>query len=301
MGSQPKVTAVILNWNDSERTLFCVESVRDCQYSNLDLIVVDNGSTDNSKQQLESQLRQENLIINEENLGFAGGMNCGISEALADGTDYIWILNNDIVIEDSGIVQQLVDVFESNDEVGIVSPLVRKHPMTEQVWFSRGEVNFSNGDVGHSNIDISSINRELLQSEYVPFCSPLIRSEIFDEIGLISEDYFLYYEDADYCQMVVNEGYRIVTAVNSVIFHEVNVSSGGMFSPLFSYYRARNRWLFSKKHGNENFNVLLYLWWVFKAISHRILYQEFASAKAILQGTLHGLAGKSGKGPYPKS
>lgn len=297
--SCPAVYAVVLNWNDAEHTIKCVESLNKVEYSSLEIVVVDNGSTDDSVERLHSQFDNILIVPSNYNRGFAGGMNLGISESLERGADYIWILNNDVLIDDPGVLSDLVTELRNKPDIGILSPFIREYPNTDKIWFEAGRIDLTDGDVGHINITRDDFNNRIVETDYVPFCGPLIRTDLIREIGLLPEDYFLYYEDADYCQSVREHGYRICTVLSSHICHEANASSGGTFDPIFSYYRSRNRFLFAKWNAGDQFVPTKYGWWVVKAVLHRMLYLELTAAKAILEGGLDGILGKSGKGPYP--
>jgi GT2 family glycosyltransferase len=297
MTDAPTVHAVVLNWNDADHTIKCIESVQNIDYPNLNIIIVDNGSTDDSVERLQTALENVLLLASNRNRGFAGGMNLGVSEAIEAGTDYVWLLNNDVVVDDTTVLTQLINKLESNQNIGILSPLIREYPNTDEVWFAEGRIDLTDGDVGH--VGRENLNEGLITTDYVPFCGPVIRDTIFEELGLLPDEYFLYYEDADYCISVREHGYRVCTDLSCHICHEANASSGGTFDPIFSYYRARNRLLFSRRHAGDKFVSSKYSWWVLKAVIHRLLNGEINSARAIIEGGIDGVKTASGRGPYP--
>ena len=119
----PKVAVVILNWNDGAATLACLDALASANYPNIMTIVVDNGSTDGSAQRIRDTVAVD-LVINPTNLGFTGGVNVGIARAMAAGADYVWLLNSDATIQ-PGVLSRLVAVAESDDRIGLVSPVFR--------------------------------------------------------------------------------------------------------------------------------------------------------------------------------
>jgi GT2 family glycosyltransferase len=135
--SKPSVAAIVLNWNNYEDTVEVVAGLDAIGYENLTVIVVDNGSTDNSTNRLENEFPEVEFIYNRENLGFPGGNNIGIREALDRGFDYLWLLNNDIVIPDDFDLESLLLTVESYSLIDSVSPLLTEYPDKDQMVQTR--------------------------------------------------------------------------------------------------------------------------------------------------------------------
>src|SRR5438270_5844521 len=121
--SEPRVSIVMLNWNSYRVTLDCLLSLRKMDYRNFEVVLVDNGSVDGSPEKLLENAPEIRLIKNATNLGFAGGSNVGIRDALRRGTDYVLLLNNDTIVA-LDFLSQLVHVTESDEKIGAASPKV---------------------------------------------------------------------------------------------------------------------------------------------------------------------------------
>ncbi|MFC1709535.1 glycosyltransferase family 2 protein, partial [Candidatus Omnitrophota bacterium] len=136
MDSNPKVSIIILNWNGLSDTIECLESVRKINYSCYDVIVVDNGSTDGSQEEIKKSFTEATLLENKENLGYAEGNNIGIRYALNNKAEYICILNNDVAV-DSNFLMNLVQVANKDNSIGILGPTVLEYDDPE-IIYSKG-------------------------------------------------------------------------------------------------------------------------------------------------------------------
>ncbi|QCC51728.1 glycosyltransferase family 2 protein [Halapricum salinum] len=315
MDSTPRVACVVLNWNSYDDTANCLDSLLDVSYDNLDLILVDNGSTDGSGERLAESFPEVTTILNETNLGFGAGMNIGIERALDRGADYVVITNNDIVVENRELFSRLAGVMERSEEIGMLTPTVMEWPDTETVWFEQGYVDERSGNASHMQSHHSLPNLRfdpeigdtspfaedgLLPNDYVPLCFAVIRAEVFDEIGLLPEDYFMYYEDIEFATKMRNHGYRIATDTESEVYHRVSGSSGGDQSPLAEYYTVRNRLLLVRRGSTYGLPAyLIYAWWVWVKFAYYVITRRWASLKALSLGAYDGLRGQSGQGRYP--
>ena len=207
------VTVVVLNWNGFEDTRRCVESLRRLDYPSLSIIVVDNGSTDDSAARIEAELPEVELIRSERNLGFAGGVNLGIRRALEGDAAYVWLLNNDATAE-PGTLSALVDEAERDEHVGIVGGVLRD-PSGRVEW-GGGRINRWTG--------VSRPARPGRRLDYVSGACMLVRRAVFDEVGLFDEAFFFYFEDADLCARARQAGWRLAVAPEARVEHEVGAS-----------------------------------------------------------------------------
>jgi GT2 family glycosyltransferase len=313
--SNPKVTAVIVNWNSYRDTKSCIESLNNMSYDRLDIVLVDNGSTDASVQKLQNKFTEIETVILEENGGFSSGSNEGIKEALLNKTDYIWLVNSDIVFNEPDVLGSLVKTMEANEDIGLLSPLITHYPQTDTLWFRRGLVKRTSAltytDTKyrwylHGSKTTPAINdkpdQSLIANDYLPNACSLLRSKLIDEIGLLEERYFLYKEDVDYSLKAIERNYLVMTQTNVGVAHKVTASSGGAYNPTHTYYNIRNRWLLKRERlGGPT--VMFYLWTLYWIIllSGYLLYQgKYSSVSALFQGVRDGYLGRFGKGPYPK-
>lgn len=309
--SVPHVTAVVLNWNNYDDTSSCIESLLDQAYENLHVIVVDNGSTDGSAERIGSEFPSVDLVRTGENLGFGGGMNVGIERALENGADYVWLVNNDTIYPDRGVLETLVRTAEERETIGIVTPLIRAYPNTRETYFERGFIDERsyNADVHEgtrSLIDLRfdkdaiEVHAEgaLVWNDFIPLCCALVRREVIEDVGTLPEEYFLYYEDADYGVQITDAGYELVTHRGCEAYHRSAASSENRVLP--EYYKARNRVLFARRRGTVDVKFpLVFLWQIVVAVGYNFVRGNVSVAYALLRGAIDGWRGRTGRGPYP--
>lgn len=198
----PKVCAIVLNYNGGELTKDCLTSVYHSDYLNCEVVVVDNNSQDGSFELAKKYFSSAHFIKNEKNIGFAGGNNIAIRFALEKFADYIFLLNNDATVEKNAI-SKLVDFAEKNKEAGICSPII--YNQSGKIWFSGGKIKW----LTMKSIHIAKIlSNEPYETEFISGCAMLIKKDIFREIGLLDDRYFLYYEDDDFCVQARKKGFK---------------------------------------------------------------------------------------------
>ena len=292
------VTAIVLNWNDYDGTAECIKSLQKLEYELLEILVVDNGSNDLSGRQIKSDFPSVNVLFNQENLGFGGGMNSGIKYAMENNTDYIWVLNNDITIENEETLGLLVNKLNRNEEAGAISPLIEEP--NGDLWFAEGFIDTTTGESRHRVTNVGDLSSSQLENDYIPACCTLFQSNMLKKVGLFDEDFFIYYDDVDHGIRARQEGYTLITAANCHIVHKGSATSertGGTIQP---YYSARNRWILTRKHSfNQVSFITDHIHWAIYYFFYYSYNKKFASAYALLLGMLDGLLGRVGKGRYP--
>ncbi len=253
-----KAVIIILNWNGLTVSVPCIQSVKQTRYTNFDILLVDNGSTDGSYDVLKETFPDIRFLHNPENLGFAEGNNRGIKLAFNDlAADYVVLLNNDTIV-DSGWLQSLVDVAVTHPEVGAVGSKIYYYDKPETIWCTGGSFGGWRGvpdQLRHNEVDVRHIE-EPYQVDYASGCSILITRKAFEGVGYLDADYFLYFEETDWCARARREGYKIMIAPQSYVWHKVGFSSGTVDSPLHTYYMARNNYAFIFKN---TFGMIRYL------------------------------------------
>lgn len=244
-GSYPPVSIVILHRNGPEILAECLESLRCQTYPNLEVIVVDNRSTDDSREMIRKNFPEVHLVALERNLGFSAGNNAGIRRSRGD---YLFILNNDTQLE-PGCVAELVTAAEREPDAGVFVPKLRFYHLRK---FLNGIGNHISSDnwgsdncIGH--IDLGQF--DALQS--VPsacFAGVMIRREVLRKVGLLDSKYFMYYEDADWSYRARLQGYRIAVAPRAVVYHRLSASSDALPSSFKLGLVVRNRLRFALKN-----------------------------------------------------
>lgn len=240
-----KVCIVILNYKKYQDTIECLESIYNSIYDNYNVVVCDNNSPNESEKVIlnwkeKNKDKPFKYIQTKSNLGFAGGNNIGIRYALSKGADYIWLLNNDTVIEEYTLYN-LVKKMESNDSIGVCGSRLLYYHDKKTVQGLAGKYNKFTGIASHIIKE-----KDLCRLSYIIGASMLIKKEVILDIGFLSEDYFLYYEELDFAERLKNK-YKTDIALDSVVFHKEGSSivSGSEFS---FYYLFKNSLVFTKKY-----------------------------------------------------
>ncbi len=265
----PKVSIVILNWNGKKDTIPCIESLYRITYSNHDIIIADNGSTDGSCEEIHEKFLDITLIKNKENLGFTGGNNIGINYALKHGADYVLLLNNDTLVEPN-FLSELVNVAELK-KAGIVGPRIYYYSLPYILWSAGGSFIPLIGKArtrGINQVDSPKYN-VLKKVFWLTGCAILVKKEVFEKIGVLEELYFSNYEDLDFCYKARKAGYSIWYVPSSVIYHKVAQDWGGLDNPLYIYYQIRNNLLFIKRNIPQPYALFSYLFLLFVSIGRR--------------------------------
>lgn len=244
MSVNAKVAIIIVNWNGYTDTIECLTSLESITYPNYEIIVVDNGSTNNSVAEIKKHFPTQLVLETKENIGFAGGNNVGIRYALEHGADQILLLNNDTIVE-KNFLDSLVDYSSSNELVGVVGPLIYYFKEKEKLWWQGGDFDFW---FNFRDWNFSKIQDEPYESSFISGCALLIKKEVIEKVGLLDERFFLYYEDADWCYRALKEDYKCFIIPESKIWHKVSSSSGSSLKPENQYYFIRNKLLFAYKN-----------------------------------------------------
>lgn len=291
--THPKISLIILNWNGKEVLEPCLESIEKVDYSNYEVIVVDNGSTDDSQKMVKDNFSYVHLIENEKNEGVPEGQNIGIKYALEHETDYIFILNNDLTL-DKNILKALLKVIECDDGIGVVGPIVFWADEPEKIQSAGGMVNWKNGLTYH--LEVGETDKELpIVKEVDYFGLVFVSSSVLKEVGLYNSKYFAYYEDTDFCTRVKKAGYKIVSVSNAKVWHKGSYTTKKI-SGFFEYHMARNGFWFMKQHATKRqyltflINFFGFRFW-FKSGVHLIYYRNINGFISFLRGVKDGLKG----------
>lgn len=255
MKEDKTVYIIILNWNGFELTKECIESF---SYVNTPhkLILVDNGSTDGSKEKLEAEFPYHTLIANEKNLGYAGGNNTGIKYALKQNASYILILNNDTVVApdflDTFIEHEAQQTRESVLGAKVVSYYQRRQlDHLGGVWNSQTH-NFDLIGKEAAVQDTTPFNKPL---DYLTGCALFAKGSTFKKVGLFDPRYFLFWEEVDWCYRAKQMGVALRVCPNAILYHKGSASfdSG---SPHKTYFWWRSRLLWLEKHTGKQKHVI---------------------------------------------
>ncbi len=295
----PKVSIIILNWNGVQDTSECLESLRQITYENYDVTLVDNGSEGRDADILREGFGEwVHVIANERNYGFAEGNNIGMRRALKDSEpDYVLLLNNDTIV-DPAFLTELVEVAESDSEIGIVGPKIYYYDEPTRIHFAGGTYLRRIGQPFHIGQDEEDEGQydETKETGYITACALLIKKGVIEDIGLLDKDYFAYYEDLDWTVKARQRGHRVVFVPRSKVWHRVS-SASGIGTPLYTYFSTRNRILFVRKNASMLDFVLLFLPY-FLAVRFVgplllfIIHRRWRAIEALIAGTRDGMSNR---------
>ena len=293
----PEIYVIILNWNRCVDTQACLDSFALVQTPNLHILVVDNGSTDNSVATIRrKQYSRVNIVEAKRNLGFAGGMNLGIQKALSFGADYVLLLNNDTTV-DTELFDELLKC--DQPDIGVLAPVIYYYDHPEDIWSIGSNFNSILLEMKGNHGRGEAIPTHPFERECLSACALLVRREIFEKVGLFDERFFMYYEDMDFCMRVRQQGYRLIVVPQAKIWHKVSQSSGGTGSKAERYYMAVSSGLYFRKQMRpwQAFFIIPYrflsaLRWTGRLVRQR----KWASLTAFWRGLYIGWFGPNESG-----
>ncbi len=293
----PQVSIIILNWNGWKDTLECLESIFKIDYSNYDIIVVDNHSHDDSINQLKNYSVNNNfkLIENEENYGFAEGNNIGIKYALKHlNPKYILLLNNDTVV-DKNFLKELTCAGEKEAKIGILGPKIYSYDNPDIIWSAGCKISWKLArgiQIGSGKTDEGQYDNPE-EVEYINGSAFLIKTDAIKKIGLMDKSYFLYFEESDWTLRANQAGYKSLYVPTAEVMHKVSRSGGGISKPIGLYYITRNRWIFMKKWAKKSDYIFFVTYQVLGALilplGLSIFYKNTKLFSAYYRGLWSGL------------
>lgn len=262
-----EISIVIVNWNGGRDTVDCLQSLSKLHIKSfsLEIVVVDNASTDDSLERISKilplQAVKVHLIRNKENLGFTGGNNAGIEYAYNNNAQFTLLLNNDTTVHPD-LLLSLIDADRKNN--AIIGPKIYftpqyeyhkdKYEPTERgkvIWFAGGLIDWNNIYTSHRGVDEVDHGQYNIMQEtsFVSGCCMLIPRSIIDSIRLLDDKYFMYFEDVDYCIRAKQNNFQVLYQPQGIIWHKNAQSSGKSGSTLHEYYQTRNRMLFGMQYA----------------------------------------------------
>jgi GT2 family glycosyltransferase len=285
-----ELSIVILNWNAAADTIRCVCHIASWERLRPTIWVVDNASIDGSVEIIADECPTVHLIRNPANLGFAGGTNRGIIEALGAGDGPILLLNNDAFIAEEDAIS-LINILRANKHIGLVGPLLFDAEQPDQLLSAGGK-----NPVLHHQTRILAFNADepLRPVEHISGTAVLVRAEVFRAIGLLDEDYFFSTELADLCRRAKGQGYLSVIATQAQAYHTLS-RSANFRDTLHVYYIIRNRFLYMRKFYRQPAKAFLYgIWGLYSLVLAGKLYLsgQHPTARAVCLGLIDGWQGR---------
>jgi GT2 family glycosyltransferase len=243
----PLVSVVIPTFNRKNDLLECLTALLNSSYDNIEIIVVDNASTDGTNEAVKQMFLNVKLIQNERNLGVTGGRNRGATEAKGD---YTLFLDHDMIV-DKQMVEELMKIIEADPKIGMAGPIIYYYDEPSKVWAAGTSINMLTGKIHFNtlNSDKTGLN-EPFDVRVLP-AAFMVGKETLNKVGLFDDVFFAVYEDTDFCFRVKEAGYRVLCVPNAKAWHKVPIDPEKQELHVLSrsYFIARNRILFMKKHA----------------------------------------------------
>lgn len=245
------VACVVVNWNGWSDTLACLRTLVHQTCQPLHVFVVDNGSSNDSLARLrefleetKDGLTQFTLLESPENVGFPSGANIGIREALGQGAEFVWLLNNDTECPPDTL-EKLMHAAGQHPSAGIVGTVLFYHsdPVQVQAW-SGGYIHRWLGTATHYYKPVRQS-----RGSYTTFASALIRADVLHEIGLLHEGFFMYYDDSDFCLRMEKTRWKIAVADGTAVLHKESASTEGPRHPFMEKTIAVSGMKFLQRHS----------------------------------------------------
>jgi GT2 family glycosyltransferase len=297
----PRVAVLILTWNRVDELVPCLQSFAHVDYPNYQIIVMDNGSVDETAETVRREFPDVTLLENGENLGFCKGNNVGIRWALEHDFDYFMLLNSDTVLTPS-LLSRLVEVMSSDDRIGIAGAknLLLENP--EYTWGKYGVVSWGPmlvRTVGRFEPD-DKLDESPRDVDWVIGNACMMSRASLQAVGLFDEEFWQCNEDVDWCYRARRAGFRVVYVDSAAILHKGGSSADITRKQVFSYgyFIGRNAFMFARKHATLAQKVLLFAnMWI--GLLGRIAFFTLDNTKnailgqrAFTRGMLDGMRGR---------
>jgi GT2 family glycosyltransferase len=242
----PRVAIIILTYNGVADTLACLRSLAALSYPQcaVELVVVDNASRDGTPAQVRAAFPTVRVIENGANLGFAAGNNVGLRYALAQGFDYVLLLNNDTEVAPD-FLTALVAACEAAPRVGAAGPMICYAERPDLIWSAGGIINRRRGTTSMRGIGEPERGQfaQVTTVDFATGCALLLRRAALERAGLLDERFFMYYEETEWCVRAARAGFHTVHVPHARIWHKIPVVDR-VDRPYVAYYMTRNRLLF---------------------------------------------------------
>lgn len=270
------MVCILVNWNGWQDTIECIDALKQNNYPHLEVVVVDNGSSNDSVAKIETAHPDILLLKSPKNLGFAGGNNIGMRCALAHGVDFVWLLNNDTK-PDKDALSEMVEKALSDPRIGAVGSVCyyADRPSTVQVW-AGATVNLW---TGYAKNYTEPQKDESLDALYG--ASMLIRRPALEQVGLLDEGFFHYWEETEFSLRLTQAGWRLAAAPDSRILHKVGASTGG-YNPILDRYFTTSGLRILRLHSRIPY--LSMLWFVSARLASRALRFRISRCRSVLEG-----------------
>lgn len=292
MIQKPLVYILILHWRGIGHTVYCLDSLKNLDYPNYKILLVDNGSQNAEGAALACDYPEIETLLLDKNYGFSGGCNKGIDYCIDKNAEYIWLLNNDTIVP-SDTLSHLVQALGDDTKAGAAGACLN----TDKGKTGKGRINFAKGKTTLKAPEDLNTN---VSCQWLSGSNLLLRTATIKEVGKFNDDYFLYFEDVELCARMTRAGWTCLLVPRASIEHADGASTKGGFASWRNYYYARNRLYFFSAYTSGFMRI-----WCFINIAvhmlRRIVIWPLSSSekKKLLEaeylGTWHFLQNKRGQ------
>lgn len=283
---------VIPTFNRADDLIATLDSLAKSEINMDQIVVVDNGSKDDTVAKMAAHFPKVPLLKLENNIGATGGSNAGFDYALAQGADYVIRMDSDIEVG-PGFLAPLIEVANSDPKIGIIGPKIYYYNPPDEIWYAGVEAkdSFFNITDGFRHQKDSPANSHQREVDYAWGATMLISREVLEKTGGFDTDFFIYYEEMDFCERVRSLGYRIIFVPESKIWHKVGSEANNAFT---AYHWNKSKIIFFRKHAP---NLLMKVYFVFyvygyafaDAIIHGLKIRKKSGNRGPLKFALKGL------------
>ena len=267
-----RLWVVIPSFNRADDLIACLDSLLNAGISEAQILVVDNHSQDNTAELLERCHPGVQVRYLDENLGATGASNIGFSMALSQGATHVLRFDSDTIV-DPGFILPLMDAIQKGPDIGVVAPKIYYYDPPKKIWYAGTDSHPFHFGAIHSqrNQEDSHKNSQARSVDYAWGAAMLIKAEVLRKIGGFDEDFFIYYEEIDFCLRLREMGYRILFVPEAVIWHKVGSAASSAFT---AHHWNRSKMLLFRKHARN--------------LIHLAALVVYALAYALASAALHG-------------
>lgn len=296
-----KLGIVICNYNKAEMVVNCIQYIFENTFTDFDVYVVDNASTDNSVEAIKSTYGDRvTLLVNDENLGGTGGFNTGLRAAFEKGYDYLMCVDNDAYLDEKAI-EELYNFLEAHQEAGMAASKVYHLEEPGRIQQYGQEINFTDFCTNVPDINVYD-DGSMPDFKYVDAaaaCALMVRRSTIEKIGFMSEEFFLYWDDTDWCWRCWLAGMKVASVGSSLALHQMGAKNERV-NTFPTYYAWRN-WIrfFIKYSDRQDFEMMArtFLNAIFSIVYADFHKGEFNQTKTVMlayEDAIHGITGKAG-------
>ncbi len=290
--NQPLVSIVTLTWNQTKVTCEFLESTRNLNYKNYEILVCDMGSDEDPTAYINAQNYPNTKVLRSaENLGFTGGNNWGMRQSKGD---FVFIVNNDTEVTPD-LLDLLLEPFNDDPTIGVTCPKIRYFHHPEVIQYAGfNPINMYTGrttSVGSMEVDKGQYDTPGF-THGAHGCAMMVKREVIEKVGMFPEKFFIYYEEWDWSSRMLKAGYKIYYQGKALIFHKESITMGKQ-SALKVYYHTRNRILYMRRNTNAlQFSAFIAFFVLFTAPKTTVKFavsRQFEHLKSFFKGSIWNL------------